>query len=388
MSASRGGGKLIGVCDSNCPEPEGEISQLLQVSHMSSRMAKKALPNAMVAAMLDTSSASTVLSAVNAGVNLLMWGITYVDNHTMINPRKVREIIEGLQEKRKDVVHILSLVGWDVSLSFMPGTCGEGRRTCSSQQRGQHFRKWNADFAKQVGLPNWQGFDGISWIEMLPWLAPIMPNTTEHLQAVLDLSTDLHNSFLVTILSPISSFNCASSAFDSRTQVKVRPPPFNNFHYSPNMYASVYAKNPAVFDTVIIQLYERTSYPTLQLYWGGHQSNIGKPGYPSHPSLEAMSSVVRRNIKCLTDGSWTVDFNGFFDLSNGTRLQLPGEKVAMALALDAVNYYEAYFDATAAAKGCSCGSRGFAVWRVGLDNDDSFFKDLSDMDCSKDCSSN
>lgn len=378
----------LGACWTH-PEFDGAdgVLSLLQLSSNIPTNVKKTLPNPMIAAFLVDAAPSAVLADVEAGVNVIFWGVMYF-NYTMLNPHYVQSVVDVLMAQNQEVVHILALNAWDLNVSDMPGQCRHAMPNCSGRDRANDFRSWNVAFAKQGG-GIWKGFDGIAWLEMLNWTTPIPDEVSqEYLHIMYEMSFDLHDDFIISIVPPKSYFNCHTSGFDLLTH----HPALQNPEYGDlalNLFAPLYARNPAVFDLVVIQLYETWGETSFQLYWSGDPNNVKKIGWPRTASLDRMTNIVDNNVRCLIDGSWNVDFNGFFGLSNGTLIQLPPYKVAMALALDTKGstgatargtyfppFGSAYFDAASIAQECHC-ARGVVYWELGLDDaEHSFVSEL------------
>lgn len=351
----------------------GTVEQLFVAAANAAPMARKAarptLPSPMLAGYTGGADTEKIVKAVRAGVNTIYWSFLNLRNNGLIVGLDINQVLEVHRELTAEnisVAHMVSIGGWngrhDFSIGCTPGPC-DGARYAAS------FETLDAQI-KAVG-EGWPGFTGIDWdIEGHDnWNSTQNEFTLDELTIMLDMSRALSPNFVISMVPAQSYFNCRESGFD----LSLRHAALSNpgFKYAGlNAYAALYAKAPEVFDVVIVQLYEGYSDAGFDLYWGGSEENIGADGWPRAGSTSDMTRVVRETIECITNGSWKVDFNGFWGLPNRTVIQVPLGQAVIGLAngwAPQSNFKFAYFDPHAAARAIrTTRSGGAAYWTIAV----------------------
>merc|ERR1711957_196609 len=265
----------------------------------------------------------------------------------------------------------------------MTGSCASG--PCSGTAYASSFRRFNAGM--KAAVPGFPGFAGIDW-DLEGNDAPTSSNNNfslETYQVMLDMSKELKSEFIISMVPAQSYFDCRSSSFDtSLLHAATSTPSF--LYQGANSYTILYAKCPECFDLVMVQLYEGYSLAGFDLFWAGDASHVDQQGWPRYGTEEDMSNVIRSNMKCLVDG-WTVDFNGYWDMTS-QHVSVPASKVVIGLGSPGwtgTNSHPAFknpfFSGDASGKAwCDQRVRGFAYWSIhgdGGGDDGSWIGELS-----------
>jgi len=348
---------------------------------------KPNFPDIMVAGYTNQAKPSQILGAVSQGANVLFWSFMELQGNEVttkglvqgsVTEEKIKPVHEGLvAANRADVLHILSIGGWGVQHNFSE-TCGV--KQCNGTEYAASFRTWNDKLKSQIsGFP---GFAGLDWdIEGVDKIGSPSNNFTwADYQIILDMSKDLQQDFLVTMVPPQSYFNCAESHFDTSLEHAAEP----NVTYTKaflnagqNTYTVLYALCPNCFDLVMVQIYEGFSVAGYDLYWEGNASQA-----PSKGSHQLMVEIIAKNMQCLTDG-FTVDFGGYANLSK-MNIVVPAEKVVIGLGNGWTEttspwYKFPFFEPSAASEAwCELANRtrGFVYWDIADDENKSFAGEL------------
>lgn len=361
------------------PEAERHLSVTFRSKARRLRAARRSrgrpsLPSPMIAAYSGGASAEKLVSAARAGVNVIFWSFIRLANNSVtssLNTTVIHDAHQALQRDGIHVVHMASTGGWNEGHTI--SVCSPG--PCSGASYAESFRAWNEEMTARVG-GGWPGFAGLDWdIEGVDdWSSPSNEFTAQTLGLMLDTATSLRSDFLISLVPAQSYFNCLTSGFDLSLRHPAKSKP--DFRYAAlNAYAALYAKSPDTFDLVMVQLYEGYSDAGFDLYWHGDVGNVGKPGWPRNGTKQAMTDIIESNVRCLSDGSWTVDFAGFWGLPNRTVISLPPDKVVMGLGNAWTlrsNFKFPYFDPAAAARG-RAGSRGFMYWVISEEDAENSF---------------
>jgi len=335
---------------------------------------RASFPQKVLVAYTAFPESPIILRAVRAGVNVVVWTFIELANHSIVgefDPVVIRQVHEATIEDGLEVVHMVSIGGWNVEHT-LSNTCGPS--PCSGSTYAASFREWNEKLAKLVGK-GWRGFDGVDWDVEGVDNAESASNefTAADLDVILEMSNALRSEFLISLVPPQSYFNCLESGFDLSLRHPAKSEP--TFHYAGlNAYAPLYAKSPETFDLVMIQLYEGYSDAGFDLYWEGSVANVGEPGWPRRASTAHATEVIQKNVQCLSNGEWSVDFNGFWGLPNKTHVQVPLAKIVLGLGngWTMSGFKFPYFEPTAAVDGRS-GARGFMYWSMANEDPDNSF---------------
>jgi len=354
---------------------------LLSASAIWTVQCRPVLPDTMIAGYTNQATPQVILNTVKQGCNVLFWSFMEMEGNEIttkglvqgsVTADKIQPVHAGLVAMgRTDVVHMLSIGGWNVQ-HHIAGSCGG--QNCSGAAYAASFRKFNADMVKNV--PGFPGFAGIDWdIEGVNQAgSPSNMFKEAELQIILDMSESLRQDFLVSMVPPQSYFDCHQPNFDLSLQNAATSTP--GFHYhAKNIYALLYAKCPKCFDVVMIQIYEGWSRAGFDLYWAGKTSNIGAEGWPRHATEQNMSDVVLENARCLVEG-FDVDFGGFMGVGKA-HIALPAEKVVIGLGIwpgVKGSFKVPYFTGSSAGAAWCKGLldsyariRGFAYWTISSD---------------------
>lgn len=315
------------------------------------------LPNgALIAGYTNQANASSIVHAVNQGVNVLIWSFIELQGNVTDdpmqegpNPEILREVVVTLHEQALSVAHLVSVGGWGAP---HPDTARTGNEWWAV------WRRWDAAFAKlQVKLPEaiWSGFAGVDLdIEGADDVtSPLnyFPPALIELCGTFALAAK-RDGYISTMVPPQSYLDCGSPHFDpfgrtwhsdnwatkftyhgQNTCVdravpyaarRVSTPSFSQhtfavvdsltLHVVLIRYAPLLAKYGDSYDLVIIQLYEGFSR-------AGHEI------FDNKLDPTAYLTGLARNCS----RGWKVDFNGAYGLENQT-ISVPPSKLIFGLA--------------------------------------------------------
>ena len=195
---------------------------------------------------------NAVFNAVEKGANVIIWFAVNLDANDVgeatisggPNRTCVEEKIDFLKKSGRDVVHLISVGGWDASHPDTDFTAEEYFDAFQSFSSGLYD-----------GL-DWdlEGNDSLTsqWNYLSPACARLMA----------DLSSLLHNDgYIVSMAPPESYFDLQTSSFSLYlnltypTDVWPNADPVFSYH-GRNSYAAPYALSPTAFDFINLQIYE------------------------------------------------------------------------------------------------------------------------------------
>lgn len=337
----------------------------------------------MVAGYTSGATPEEVSLAVEKGLNVIFWSFIELNDNKVVKgvtSEYVNSVLQALPaESLGGLSHFASIGGWSVAHNIA-GTCGDN--ACSGLEYAKSFRAYNEEMKANVsGFP---GFAGIDWdYEGTDNKAsPTNDFSMEVYELMLNMTQELHDDFLASLVPPQSYFNCQDPGFNSSLLFPAESNP--SFGYAgKNAYAVLYAKCPDCFDLVMVQLYEGYSLAGFDLYWDGNASNVGEPGFPREGTQDDMQRIVSQNMQCLVSG-WEVAFNGYWGVES-QKVTVPASKVVMGVGNGWAGPYKFPFFSGTACGAAWCDGvtsangaehvRGFAYWDIRDDDNTSSFVD-------------
>lgn len=343
---------------------------------------KPQLPTNVMAGYTLGASPDQISLAVEKGMNVLFWSFMQLNNNQVVpgfTTEYVSSVVQSLPSGT-DVLHFVSIGGWNFPHNIS-GTCGNA--ACSGAEYAKSFRAYNEEL--KANVPGFAGFAGIDWdYEGMDDLAhPSNEFSLEVYELMLNMTQELNDEFLFSLVPAQSYFNCVDNEFSPSLKYPADSNP--SFTYAgKNAYAVLYAKCPNCFDLIMIQLYEGWSQAGFDLYWAGDASKVGQEGWPRGGTEQDMRRIVHQNMQCVIDG-WTVGFDGFWGVETQT-VALPPSKVVIALGNGwtvASDYFKFPFFSGTASGAAYCDGvttsagldhvRGFAYWDIGHDDSTASF---------------
>ena len=284
-------------------------------SYVEARGARKSLPNEKLVIGYG-SDVKNVKTAVQKGVNVVIWSFCDIAPDTTSGNRRGTKIITNLnlaeiqqfvqEETNKDLVNLVSFGGWN----------------------GPHLNpdlsasKWYEGFREHLGGI----FDGFDWD--LEGHDNLQSATNEFsiqcLQKMAAVSRMAKTDGYVVAMAPPQSYLDFGHSWFSR-RVNFTDPTrewHNDFSYfGRNVYAYLLAIDPASIDFVSIQFYESYSRAAESVY------HFGKT--PADYLVEYVQTIASNHEK------FFVDFSSDLELGLSSRdVELPVEKLVLGFAND------------------------------------------------------
>ena len=293
------------------------------------------LPSRITLGYCDWNQADEkVIAAVERGVNVIIWFSVNIekgeDGSCVIRGGpdydRVAEIVKGLKEGGREVVHLMSIGGWN---SPHPDT------SFTSEEMFSALDDWNRKIVARPDL-GFDGFDGFDWDVEGNDDFDSQHNefTVECLDTIGELSQHLkRNGFIVAMapaesyLDPTSSDFSLSLRFNHVEWETAQP---NFFYRGRNTYAyllSRYGKtNFSEEDETCVDTFD---FVTLQLY-EGYSHGKWKIRYAENPVTPA--AYVLELVKALKKG-WSVNFASVPELAYESKMvQVPPSRLVIGLA--------------------------------------------------------
>jgi chitinase len=336
------------------------LALLAAASAAPAAAASHRLPSgAVIAGYTNQGNASTILHAVDQGVNVLIWSFIELQGNVTDDPIQegpdpatLRAVVTALHRDAVQVTHLVSIGGWGAD---HPDTARTGDAWWET------WKRWDADFAKRVALPElWVGFAGVDLdvegADTKGSPANSFPTDLIELCGTFALAAK-RDGYISTMVPPQSYLECGVPRFDPEGSVEHADEWAESFAYhGQNTYAPLLAKYAHGYDLVIIQLYEGFS-------------RAGHAILDQHVEPTTYLTELARNCSA----GWEVDFEGAYGLQKHT-ISVPASKLVIGLANGWATQIEGgskflYIDGEAAGKaftelGGTSGLRGFGYWCV------------------------
>jgi len=325
------------------------------------------LPREIIAGYTNQANATTILSAVDNGLSVLIWSFIELQHGAVTadpvqggpSANDVAAVMTGLDSRNlsQHVVHLISIGGWGA-----PHPTTE----LSGAEWWARWKTWNTAFSKSVvaaGGRSWSGFDGV---DLDAEGADTPSSSDNHFpDKLIDLCGTFaqaakQDGYLSSMVPPQSYLDCGSPLYDTAgavTHADSWKPSFT--YHGQNTYAPLLAKYGDSYDLVIVQVYEGWSRAGYQVL----NQSVNPTDY-----LTSLAS-------CYTKG-WQVDFGGALGINPPKQtIQVSPEKLVIGLANgwaappSALALKMMYIDGDDAGKafaasGGSKGMRGFAYWDI------------------------
>jgi hypothetical protein len=184
----------------------------------------RTLPSgAVIAGYTNQGNASTILRAVDHGVNVLIWSFIELQGNVTDDPVQegpdpatVASVVTALHSKAVTVTHLVSVGGWNAPHPDIAQTGAEWWET---------WKRWDARFAERVGLsPHlWDGFAGVDLdVEGADTASSSdnhFPSKLIELCGTFALAAK-RDGFISTMVPPQSYLDCGSPDYDQDGSVE------------------------------------------------------------------------------------------------------------------------------------------------------------------------
>lgn len=307
----------------------------------------------------------SIVRAVEDGVNVIIWfSINLADGPAITNGPDmdcVANISKTLRDKKLDVVHLISIGGWN---SPHPST------RHSAEETFNHWHHWNTKVAAR-SASGFLGFDGIDWdIEGNDDLGS-MYNVFS--PATLDLMGEFSRlakkAGYVVAMAPAESYlDPSTSAFSLRLthnyeEWMVLQPGFT--YHGRNVYGYLIAKygNTMLYDGYSSTIVPTFDFVTVQLYEGYSRAQyaIGVQGISA---TEYLPKLVDR-----LEAGWQINFSEVPDVNLQNKIiSIPSSRLVLGLANgwagDGKFLYLSAEQLDSAHRAMQGKVRGYAFWNI------------------------
>lgn len=277
-----------------------------------------------------------VIDAVRDGVNVIVWFSVNIvkgeDGSCVIEGgpdyQKVAEIAMTLKAEGREVVHLMSIGGWN---SPHPDT------SFTSQAIFEALDSWNAETVSRSEL-GWTGFDGFDWdVEGNDdFDSPYNEFSVKCLDTIGELSQILKRQGYVVAMAPAESYlDPTTSEFSlslRHNHIEWESSQPNFFYRGRNIYAyllSRYGKTSGLVNEEGATCLDTFDFITVQLY-EGYSHGKWRIRYSADPITPSV--YVHHLVKALEAG-WRVNFADVPDIKYDSQVvEVPNSKLVIGLA--------------------------------------------------------
>jgi chitinase len=307
----------------------------------------------------------SIVRAVEDGVNVIIWfSINLADGPAITNGPDmdcVANISKTLRDKKLDVVHLISIGGWN---SPHPST------RHSAEETFNHWHDWNTKVAARPAS-GFLGFDGIDWDiegndDLGSKLNVFSPAT---LDLMGEFSRMAKRAGYVVAMAPAESYlDPSTSAFSLRLTHNYEEwmdlqPGFT--YHGRNIYGYLIAKygDTMLYDGSSSTIIPTFDFVTVQLY-EGYSHAMFAMGLQGVPATEYLPKLVDR----LEEG-WKINFSEEPDINlENQKVSIPSSRLVLGLANgwagDGKFLFLSAQQVDAAHKAMHGKVRGYAFWNI------------------------